>query len=154
MLVKEICTPDVIYCTPETTAAAAARLMRERHVGDLVIVEGAEADPMPIGVITDRDLVVEVLAKERDPAKVSVGEIMRKPMVVAHASEDIQQALERMKVHGVRRIPVMDEHRRLAGIVCLDDLLRRHAADAVALAAVVSREQDCEHRTRRSAAAR
>lgn len=57
-----------------------------------------------------------------------------------------------MKVHGVRRIPVMDEHRRLAGVVCLDDLLKRLAADAVALAAVVSREQEQEHRTRRAAA--
>ena len=152
MLLREICTPDVVYCTAETTAAAAARLMREQHVGDLVITEEAEGGDMPIGVITDRDLVLEVLAKERDPAKVRVREIMRAPMVIAHTSEDAQQALERMKVHGVRRIPVMDEHRRLAGIVCLDDLLKRLAADAAALVAVVAREQDQEHRTRRAAA--
>lgn len=87
MLLKEICTPDIIYCTPERTAAAAARLMREHHVGDVVIVEDAEGDPSPIGVITDRDLVVEVLARERDPARVRVRELMRTPMVVAHTSE-------------------------------------------------------------------
>ena len=150
MLLKEICTPDVIYCTAETTVVAAARLMRERHVGDIVIIEEAEDGETPIGLITDRDLVVEVIAKERDPAKVRVREIMRAPMVVAHTSEEAHHALERMKVHGVRRIPVMDEHKRLAGIVCLDDLLKRLAADAVALAAVVSREQDQEHRRRRA----
>jgi len=149
MLLKEICTPDVVYCTVDTTAATVARLMRERHVGDVVVVEDAEGDQTPIGVVTDRDLVVEVLAKERDPAKVKVREIMRAPIVVAHASEDVHQALERMTVHGVRRIPVMGEHMKLAGILCLDDLLKRLAADAVALAAIVAREQDREQRTRR-----
>jgi len=152
MLLSEICTPDVVYCTAEITAAAAARLMRERHVGDVIVVAEPEVDQTPIGVVTDRDLVVEVLAKERDPAKVKVREIMRTPIVVAHSSEDAHQALERMKIHGVRRIPVMDEHGRLAGILCLDDLLKRLAADAVALAAVVSREQDQERRARRAAA--
>lgn len=149
MLLKEICTPDVVYCTVDTTAATVARLMRERHVGDVVVVEDAEGDQTPIGVVTDRDLVVEVLAKERDPAKIKVREIMRAPIVVAHASEDVHQALERMTVHGVRRIPVMSEHMKLAGILCLDDLLKRLAADAVALAAIVAREQDREQRTRR-----
>jgi CBS domain-containing protein len=149
MLLKELCTPDVVYCTVDTTAASAARLMRERHVGDVVIVEDAEGDQTPIGVVTDRDLVVEVLAKERDPAKVKVREIMRTPLVVARTSEDASDALERMKVHGVRRIPVMDEHRKLTGIFCLDDLIKRLAADAAALAAVVAREQDRENRTRR-----
>lgn len=149
MLLKEICTPDVVSCTVDATAATAARLMRERHVGDVVIVEDVDGDQTPIGVVTDRDLVVEVLAKERDPAKVKVHEIMRTPVVVARMSEDAHEALERMKAHGVRRIPVMDEYMKLAGILCLDDLVKRLAADAAALAEIVSREQDREHRTRR-----
>lgn len=149
MLLKEICTPDVVHCTPETTALGLARLMRERHVGDVVVVEDAENDQTPIGVVTDRDLVVEVLGRERDPARVSAREIMRKPVVIARTSEDTAQAIERMKAHGVRRIPVMDEQRRLAGIVCLDDLLKQLAAEAGALVEIVSREQDREHRNRR-----
>ncbi len=149
MLLKEICTPDVVFCAEDATAATAARLMRERHVGDVVIVEDTEGDQTPIGVITDRDLVVEVLAKERDPSKVKVREIMRTPLVVARTSEDAYQALERMKAHGVRRIPVMDDYMKLAGIVCLDDLLKRLATDAAALAEIIAREQDREHRARR-----
>lgn len=149
MLLKEICTPDVVYCTEDATAAAAARLMRERHVGDVVIVEDMDGDQTPVGVVTDRDLVVEVLAKERDAAKVKVREIMRTPVVVARTSEDAHQALERMKANGVRRVPVMDESMKLAGILCLDDLVRRFAADAAAVAEVMVREQDREHRTRR-----
>lgn len=149
MLLKEICTPDVVHCSPETTALGLARLMRERHVGDVVVVEDPQSDQTPIGLVTDRDLVVEVLGRERDPARVCAREIMRKPVVIARTSEDTAQAVERMKAHGVRRIPVMDEHRRLAGIVCLDDLLRQLAAEAGALVEIVSREQDREHRDRR-----
>lgn len=149
MLLKEICTPDVVHCSPETTALGLARLMRERHVGDVVVVEDPQSDQTPIGLVTDRDLVVEVLGRERDPARVRAREIMRKPVVIARTSEDTAQAVERMKAHGVRRIPVMDEHRRLAGIVCLDDLLRQLAAEAGALVEIVSREQDREHRDRR-----
>lgn len=149
MLLKEICTPDVVYCVEDASAAAAARLMRERHVGDVVIIEDLEGDQTPLGLVTDRDLVVEVIAKERDPAKVKVREIMRAPVVVARTSEDAHQALERMKAHGVRRIPVLDDDMKLSGILCLDDLIKRLAADAAALAEVIVREQDREHRTRR-----
>ena len=149
MLLKDICTPDVVHCTPEITALALARLMRERHVGDVVVVEDEDGDQTPIGVITDRDIVVEVLARERDPAKTRAREIMRKPVVIARTTEDAALAIERMKAHGVRRIPVMDEQHKLAGIVCLDDLLKQLAADAAALAEIVSREQDREHRGRR-----
>ncbi len=149
MLLREICIPDVVYCTADTTAASAARLMRERHVGDVVVVEDADGDQTPIGVVTDRDLIVEGLAKERDAAKIKVRDIMRTPVVVARTTEDASRALERMRVHGVRRIPVMDEHLRLAGIFCLDDLVKRLAADTAALAEILSGEQDRERRRRR-----
>jgi CBS domain-containing protein len=149
MLLKEFCTPDVVYCTPDTTILAAAQLMRQRHVGDVVVVEDDESDQTPLGLVTDRDIVVEVLAQERDPAKVTVREVMRTPLVIAHASEDVSDALGRMKHHGVRRIPVMSERRQLAGILSLDDLLKRLAADAAALTEVIAREQDREHHTRR-----
>ncbi len=148
MLLKEICTPDVVHCAPEVTALGIARLMRERHVGDVVVVEDEE-DQTPIGVVTDRDIVVEVLGRELDPAKVAAREIMRKPVVIARTTEDAGQAVERMKAHGIRRIPVMDERHKLAGIVCLDDLLKQLAAEAAALVEIISREQDLEHRNRR-----
>lgn len=149
MLLKDICTPDVVHCTPSATVLSLARLMRERHVGDVIVVEDADGDQTPVGVVTDRDIVVEVLGRERDPARVCAREIMRRPVVIARTNEDAAQAIERMKAHGVRRIPVLDEQSRLAGIVCLDDLLKQLAADAGALADIVSREQDREHRSRR-----
>jgi CBS domain-containing protein len=149
MLLKEICTPDVVFCRADTRVLAAAQIMRERHVGDLVVVNDPRGDQTPLGLVTDRDIVVEVLGKELDPRTVLIGEIMRKPAVIASETEDVSQALERMKTHGVRRVPVMGEHRKLVGIVALDDLLQRLAADASALAEIVVREQHNEHRGRR-----
>ena len=149
MLLKDLCTPDVVSCTPDSSALHAARLMRQRHVGDVVVVEDGETDAMPIGVVTDRDIVVEVLGRELDPARVTLRQIMRTPAVIATTTEDVSQAVERMKAHGVRRIPVVDESSKLAGILSLDDLLKRLAAEAATLAEVVTREQDRERRTRR-----
>ena len=149
MKLKELCTPDVASCTAEISALHAARLMRDHHVGDLVILDENSEDGTPIGIVTDRDIVVEVLARDRDPAKVTLRDIMRVPLVIARASEEVEQALERMRTHGVRRVPMLDDDGKLAGIVSLDDLLRRLAADAAALAEVIAREQDREHRARR-----
>jgi CBS domain-containing protein len=149
MLLKEICTPEVVCCTPGTTVLAAARLMRQRHVGDLVVVEDPDGDQSPLGMVTDRDLVVEVLAQERDPAQLTVRELMRKPVVIAGTDEDAAQALERMKLHGIRRIPVIGDDRKLAGIISLDDLLVRLAAEVNTLVDVIAREQGREHRMRR-----
>ena len=149
MLLKELCTPDVISCAPDRSVLHAARLMRQHHVGDIIVVEDPETDQSPIGVVTDRDIVIEVLGKELDPARVPLRQIMRTPVVIASMSEDVSQAVERMKFHGVRRIPVVDENSKLIGILCLDDLLKRLAADAATLAEVVAREQDREHRARR-----
>lgn len=149
MLLKEICTPEVIRCSPGTSVLGAARLMREHHVGDLVVIDDTDSDQVPVGIVTDRDIVVEVLAQERNPAALTVREIMHRPVVIASTTEDASEAIERMKAHGVRRIPVMGENRKLAGIVCLDDLLKQLAADANTLVDIIAREQGREHRAHR-----
>ena len=149
MLMRELCMPDVVYCGPATRVSEAAHLMRNKHVGDLVVVEDPDGDRIPLGVVTDRDLVIEVLAKGLDPAKIQLKDIMRTPVVVATETEDSAQAIERMRMHGVRRIPVVGVGGALKGIVTLDDLLRQFAADATALLDVVVKGQSHEHRARR-----
>ncbi|HTT00869.1 MAG TPA: CBS domain-containing protein [Steroidobacteraceae bacterium] len=149
MLLKDICTPGVACCKPEVSILEAARQMREAHVGDLVVVDDSEGDEVPLGIITDRDIVVEVLAKELDPTKVKVRTVMRQPVVIASGSEEASKALERMRAHGVRRVPVMGDDRKLMGIVTLDDLVRELAAGARVIADIVSKEQAQERRQRR-----
>ncbi len=149
MLLNNFCILDVACCTPRTTVLEAAHLMRKKHTGDLVVVEDDEERQEPLGVITDRDIVIEVLAKGLDPATTLVSSVIRTPVVIARDDEDSTQALERMRVHGVRRIPVVGSRGKLVGIVTVDDLVKRLALEASVLTEIVSREQRQEERARR-----
>jgi CBS domain-containing protein len=126
----------------------AARLMRQQHVGDLVVVDDPDEECTPIAVITDRDLVVEVLGNGLDPATTTLGSLVYRPLVIANESEDISEAIARMRTHGIRRIPVVNVRGRVVGIVTLDDLLRLLIADGNALLDIVSKGQDVEKRAR------
>ncbi len=149
MLLKAICTPEVICCGPDTSVHAAASLMRSKHTGDLVVVDDPEQDRIPLGVITDRDLVVEVLANGLDAATTTVRTLLRTPVVVAQEDEDASEALERMRTNGIRRLPVVGGRGRLVGVVTLDDMLRLVADDVNALVEIVGRQRDREQRRRR-----
>lgn len=149
MMLSAVCTLDVASCSPRISVLEAARLMRQKHTGDLVVVDQDEDAQEPIGVITDRDIVVEVLANDLNPATTTVGSIVRHPVVVAHDSEDPATALERMRTHGVRRIPIVSQHNRLIGILTVDDLLKLLATQASTLTEIVSRQQHQERLARR-----
>ena len=149
MQLKDLCVFDVACCTRDITVIAAARLMREHHTGDLVVIDNADEEREPVGIITDRDIVIEVLAQWRDPGKTTVGDVMSKQLVIASGSEDASHALQRMVAHGVRRIPVVDDKQCVLGIVTLDDMLRVHAEQANSLAHIVNKEQSREQRSRR-----
>ncbi len=149
MLVKDVCTLDVVCCRAETRAIAAARLMRHRHVGDLVIVDDPDGSRIPLGVVTDRDLAVEVLGNGLDPAETTVGSLMRHPVVIASESEDTGQLIERMRAHGVRRVPVCDDRGGVVGIVTLDDILKHLVDEAGALMAILDKGRKHEQLARR-----
>jgi CBS domain-containing protein len=149
MLLNQICTPAVACCTRETTVLEAASLMRRNHTGDLVVVDDPDDERIPVGLITDRDIVVRVIGNELDAATTAVGRIMRTPLVSAQDTEDTSAAIERMRVNGVRRLPIIGRNGALIGIVTLDDLLKLVAVEANALLEIVSKEQDRERRSLR-----
>jgi CBS domain-containing protein len=149
MKVKDICTLGTATCTREASILEAARLMREHHTGDLVVVDDPGGDRTPAGILTDRDIVIGVLAAELDPAATRVSQVMSSKLVIANGSEDVTEAIERMRLHGVRRLPVVDHDGSLLGIMTLDDALTLHAERATLLAGIVSKEQTREQRTRR-----
>lgn len=149
MTLNDICVLDVASCARTTTVLEAARLMRRMHTGTLVVIDDPDGERTPCGVVTDRDIVVETLANELDAATTTVAHIMSHPAVIAGASEGIPDGLERMRVHGVRRLPVVDHAGALIGIVALDDILTLHAKQSAAVAEIVSREQVKERRGRR-----
>jgi CBS domain-containing protein len=123
--------------------------MRHKHVGDVVVVSDPERDRVPVGVVTDRDLTIEVLGNARDAAQTTLSDLMRSPVVVAKDSEDAGVVVERMRFHGVRRVPVVDERDTLVGIVTLDDLLRAILSDMQTLLASQTKAQRREQSSRR-----
>ncbi len=149
MLLKDICTMDAVCCGRRTRALEAARLMRQHHVGDLIVIDDPEEERTPIGIITDRDLVLEVLGNGLDPAITEVASLIHRTLVIADESEDTAQVIDRMREHGVRRIPVVNSQGGVVGIVTLDDLLRVLVADANALLEVMAKGKRQEQRTQR-----
>ncbi len=149
MLLNSICTMQPVRCKPHTTVLEAAQIMRHSHTGDLVVVDDGDDKAAPLGLLTDRDIVVEVLAKGLDPATTRVGAVIRTPVVIASETEDTSHALELMRVHGVRRLPIVNHEGTLIGIVTADDILRNLALDANSLVDIMSREQSREQRVRR-----
>ena len=113
MVVGEICTTEVVCCRPQTSALEAAKLMRHKHVGDVVLVSDPEQERMPVGIVTDRDLAIEVLGTGRDASSVPLSELARTPVVIAKDSEDLRAVVGRMRFHGVQ--PLKPGHHPLTG---------------------------------------
>jgi len=150
MTIGEICTRNTVFTTRETTVAAAARLMRQNHVGTLVVVEEMNGGKrVPVGIVTDRDAVVEVMATGLDPNAITVGDIMEPDLVTARENEGVLETMQIMRYKGVRRLPIVDKAGELIGIVSIDDLLEVLAEEFSELAKVVAREQARETATRR-----
>jgi CBS domain-containing protein len=149
MMLKDVCVLDVVCCARSTRIVEAAKLMRKHHTGDLIVVDDPEEARVPAGILTDRDIVVEVLGNDRDPAKTTVADVMTSALVIAHEGEDTAVAVERMHKHGVRRIPVVNRHGGLIGVFTLDDALKLHAARAAEFVEIAAKGQTRESRNRR-----
>lgn len=142
MPISEICTREVIIARCDETVLEAAKLMRERNVGTVVVVEERGSVRVPVGIVTDRDLVVEIIASEVDPTFIRMGDIMPAELVSVKGScGGVYEGIQYMRSKGVRRLPVIDEDGGLLGIVTLDDLLGLLAEEFSALAKLVERER-------------
>jgi len=148
MSIGEICTREVVITRPEMSVADAAELMRRHHVGDLVVVNELEGKRIPVGIVTDRDIVVEVVAAKLDPAALTVGEIMGLELVTGHEDDAIFDTLQSMRTKGVRRVPIVDDAGGLLGIVTVDDLIEVFSEELTDLARVISRGRAREEKSR------
>ena len=120
-MVKDVMTPQVVYLPAETPLHEAARAMREKDIGDVVITEGASL----AGVVTDRDIVVRAVAEGRDPANTTVGDVASRDLIMIGQDASPKQAAQVMRERAVRRLLVCDNDRRLVGVVTLGDLAVR-----------------------------
>jgi CBS domain-containing protein len=149
MDIGEICNREVEVAGRNMLLSDAARRMREEHVGSLVVVEAGARGRVPIGILTDRDMVVQVLAENLDYAKLTVGDIMGGDLVMASEDDAVLDTLQVMRRRGIRRLPVVDATGDLVGIVTLDDLLEIVAFELDELVNAISNETKRESLKRR-----
>ncbi|MGQ7957913.1 CBS domain-containing protein [Pseudomonas sp. SP16.1] len=146
MSIGKYCNRDVVIAAPDVSILTAARLMRDYHVGDLVLAERIDPERFrPVGIVTDRDIVLEIVANDEvDLERIRVGDIQMRDLVSAWESEDVFEVIDRMRHFNVRRLPIVDGEGALVGIVSADDLLGVLANYLEALSLLVGYQNLCE----------
>jgi CBS domain-containing protein len=148
MRVGEFCSREVVIVDREETIVEAARLMREKHVGDVVVVEERAGERFPVGIMTDRDIVVQLVATGIALDAVSIGDAMSFELVTAREEDGLLDTIRQMQLKGVRRLPVVDAHGALVGILSVDDVLELISEQLSGLVTVITREQEREREFR------
>lgn len=148
MPIGEICSREVIVVQRSDSVLEAAKLMRRHHVGDVVVVDERDGIRIPVGLITDRDVVVEIIATELDPGVITVEDIMEPDLACARDTTGLFETIQYMQDRKVRRLPIVDERGALLGILSLDDLLELLSEELVAMAKLVRYQQQKETRFR------
>ena len=142
MPIGDVCVRDVVCASKDTTILEAARLMRQHHVGNLVVVEdSANGRRYPVGIVTDRDIAVSVIAPALDAALFTLGDLLSQELVTAQENQGIFESIQNMRMHGVRRMPIVDRQGALVGIVSVDDLIRLLGEELSELAKLIARER-------------
>ena len=148
MDVGEFCNREVVVISGEESVSAAAELMRSHHVGDRVLVEDRPSGRVPVAIVTDRDIVVEVVAAGLDPDDLDVGDIVTHSAYVLREEDSLFDALEMMRSRAVRRVPVVNSDGALVGIITVDDVVGLLAEMLDELASVVERQREREVESR------
>jgi CBS domain-containing protein len=124
MKVKHVMTKDPTCCLASDKAPRAASIMRDQDVGSVPVIDNEQAQRI-VGIVTDRDLCMRIVAEGRDPSSVAVEACMTMPVVMCSANDSVQKATELMRENQVRRIAVVDDAGRLVGIVAMADVATR-----------------------------
>lgn len=148
MRVGEVCNREVVVIGREATLLEAAKLMRSQHVGTVVVADEQDGNPIPVGILTDRDMVIALIAEEVPLNAVSVGDVMSPELIIARESDGLFETVEHMRDRGVRRLPVVAENGSLVGILAVDDVLDLLAEQLTALVKLVACERRREEQRR------
>jgi CBS domain-containing protein len=135
MRARDLCGPHVALADPGASVRDAALQMRNEHVGALVVVERRGGVERPVGILTDRDIVVAVIAvPEARPESIRVADAMSTDLALAREDDGLYEIVQRMSARAVRRLPVVGADGSLRGLVTLDDVLRVLGAELAQLA--------------------
>ena len=148
MKTGELCNREVVTASRDTSVVEAARLMRDHHVGSLVIVESRDGRTEPVGMLTDRDIVVKVIAEDVALGDVVVGDVMSLSLLKVTEDESILETTQRMRARGVRRAPVVAKDCSLVGIIAIDDILQLLSEELLTVSRLMAREAEQEKHKR------
>ena len=148
MTVRALCNHNVATIDRNAGVVDAAALMREEHVGDLIVVEERAGRRVPIGILTDRDIVVAVVAKRVAVSSVTVGDAMSTELLTVHEDNGVEHALREMRRGGVRRAPVVDAAGSLIGVLSIDDVIDHLAVQLGHIADIIriGQRTETDHR--------
>ncbi len=147
MPIGEICNRDVVIVRRKDSILDAARLMRDYHVRGLVVVEDRDGEVLPVGILTDRDLVVELIAREVPLESVVVEDVMSPDLFAVSENRGIWDTIQYMRGRGIRRVVVVDEKGSLVGILAMEDLLELLSDELSDLAKLFAKERNREKET-------
>lgn len=153
MSVGEYCNREVVVTDKGTSVREAARLMRQYHTGDLIVVERRGNENLPVGIVTDRDLVIEIVAENAPPDQITMADLMNSELATVREDEELWGVLNRMRFMGVRRMPVVNDRGMLVGIMTMDDAVELISEALSDLAQLVHKEIKEEVRRRPLASA-
>ena len=121
---NEVMTKNVVYSLPTDMVIKAAELMKSENIGPILVVENEDTMKL-VGIVTDRDLALKVVAEGRDAKSTTVESVMTRSIVTCRADDDLQKALDAMAKHQLRRIPVVDNDNKILGIIAQADVATR-----------------------------
>ena len=124
MFCREVMTENPVCCLPNDLVSASARVMRREDVGAVPVINDEQQKQL-IGIVTDRDLAIKVVAEARDPNHTLLQDVMTSTIVVCREREDLSSAIKAMEEHQIRRVPVIDDDGRVVGIISQADLATR-----------------------------
>lgn len=149
MKLQNIGTKHVVTVLQDTPIEEAARLMRDNHVGDVVVIEMRSGKKIPVGILTDRDVVVATVALGCPTKVLTAGDVMTPKLATIHEHESLVELIALMKKRGVKRVPITSVEQELVGVVTADDVIALLAKELVAISEVSKREQEIETERRR-----
>lgn len=149
MPIDECCNLEVVFCEAETPVTDVAALMRKCHVGDVVVIEERPIGRVPIGIVTDRDIIVETVALQVDASVFTAGDLMSSPVATVREDESVVETLRSMRTHQVRRMPVVTHTGTLFGIVTVDDIINLLAMELSLMTDAIVEQPAKEKKRRR-----
>ncbi len=149
MPINECCNTNVVCCEANSAIPEVAALMRKHHVGDVIVTEDQDGNQVQIGIVTDRDIVIETVAQQVDVNAFTAGDLMSTPVATVQEDAGVVETLRLMRGYKVRRLPVITRTGALFGIVTADDLIKLLAIELSMMTDAIADQPEREARLRR-----